>query len=176
MFCWLSVLLFYRHIDLQIPVGYIGLERQQDFGHSPHSCIGEGWAPRLWQKPDKYTAEAAETGRTPQKPPRSILYIAKLHHSSNARKTGNKLILGGSGDRGRRTKDGPGNRASTPSRSMVFLLSIGSIFKSGPERIRQPFPRGKGSTERGFSLRKPNRGLRLAFRAGPLPCCRMKRS
>lgn len=39
---------------------------------------------------------------------------------------------------------------STPSRSMVFLLSIGSIFKSGPERIRQPFPRGKGSTERGF--------------------------
>lgn len=27
---------------------------------------------------------------------------------------------------------------------MVFLLSIGSIFKSGPERIRQPFPRGKG--------------------------------
>lgn len=47
---------------------------------------------------------------------------------------------------------------TTHSRSMVFLLSIGSIFKSGPERIRQPFPRGKGSTERGFSLRKPHRG------------------
>lgn len=45
---------------------------------------------------------------------------------------------------------GQGTRDTTPSRSMVFLLSIGSIFKSGPERIRQPFPRGNGSTERGF--------------------------
>ena len=73
-------------------------------------------------------------------------------------------------------KMGQGTRDTTHSRSMVFLLSIGSIFKSGPERIRQPFPRGKGSTKSGFSLRKPHRGLRLAFRAGPLPCCRMKRS
>ena len=47
-------------------------------------------------------------------------------------------------------KMGQGTRDTTHSRSMVFLLSIGSIFKSGPERIRQPFPRGKGSTERGF--------------------------
>lgn len=47
-------------------------------------------------------------------------------------------------------KMGQGTRDTTPSRSMVFLLSIGSIFKSGPERIRQPFPRGNGSTERGF--------------------------
>ena len=39
---------------------------------------------------------------------------------------------------------GQGTRDTTHSRSMVFLLSIGSIFKSGPERIRQPFPRGKG--------------------------------
>lgn len=39
---------------------------------------------------------------------------------------------------------GQETRDTTHSRSMVFLLSIGSIFKSGPERIRQPFPRGKG--------------------------------
>ena len=39
---------------------------------------------------------------------------------------------------------GRGTGDTTHSRSMVFLLSIGSIFKSGPERIRQPFPRGKG--------------------------------
>ena len=37
---------------------------------------------------------------------------------------------------------GQGTRDTTHSRSMVFLLSIGSIFKSGPERIRQPFSRG----------------------------------
>ena len=43
-----------------------------------------------------------------------------------------------------------GTGDTTHSRSIFFLLSIGSIFKSGPERIRQPFPRGKGSTERGF--------------------------
>jgi hypothetical protein len=47
-------------------------------------------------------------------------------------------------------KMGQGTRDTTHSRSMVFLLSVGSIFKSGPERIRQPFPREKGSTERGF--------------------------
>lgn len=52
---------------------------------------------------------------------------------------------------------------TTPSRSMVFLLSIGSIFKSGPERIRQLFPRGKGSTERGFSLRKPPPGFEVGI-------------
>lgn len=109
LFCRLSVLLFCGHIDLRIPVGYIGQERQQGFGRCPHSCIGEGWAPRLWRKPDKYTIGTVEIGRTSQKPPRSITYTAKLHHSSSARKMGNKLILGGSGDRGRWTKDGPGN-------------------------------------------------------------------
>lgn len=144
MFCWLSVLLFCRHIDLQIPVGYIGLERQQDFGHCPHSCIGDGWASRLRRKLDKYMIEATETGHTPQKSPRSTTYTAEPHRGSNARKMGNKLILGSSGDRRRWTKDGRGTGDTTHSRSMVFLLSIGSIFKSGPERIRQPFPRGKG--------------------------------
>lgn len=107
--CWLSVLLFCGHIDLQIPVGYIGLEQQQDFGRCPHSCIGEGWTPRQWRKPYKYTIETTGIGSTPQKPPRTQLYTTKLYRSSNARKTGNKLILGSGGDRGRWTKDGPGN-------------------------------------------------------------------
>ena len=163
-------------VDLRIPVGYIGLERQQGFGRCPHSCLGKGWVPRLRRKPDKYTIEATETDRTPQKPPRSITYITKPYRGSNARKMSNKLILGSRRVEDGGRKMGQGTRDTTHSRSMVFLLSIGSIFKSGPERIRQPFPRGKGSTERGFSLRKPHRGLRLAFRAGPLPCCRMKRS
>ena len=159
---------------MRIPAGHIGLERQQDFGRCPHSCIGEGWALRLRRRPDKYTIETTETGHTPQKPPQSTTYIAKFHHGLNARKMGNKLILGGSRDRGRWTKDEPGNERHDTQPKHGF--SIGSIFKSGPERIRQPFPRGNGSTESGFSLRKPHRGLRLAFRAGPLPCCRMKRS
>ncbi|WP_368203766.1 hypothetical protein, partial [Alistipes shahii] len=55
------------------------------------------------------TIGITETGHTPQKPPQSTTYITKLHHGLNARKMGNKLILGGSGDRGRKTKDGPGN-------------------------------------------------------------------
>lgn len=164
-------MLFCGHIDLRIPVGHIGLERQQGFGRCPHSCLGKGWALRLRRRPDKYTIGTTETGHTPQKPPQSTTYITKLHHGLNARKMGNKLIF----EDGRR-KMGQGTRDTTHSRSMVFLLSIGSIFKSGPERIRQPFSRGNGSTERGFSLRKPHGGLRLAFRAGPLPCCRMKRS
>lgn len=137
-------MLFCRHIDLRIPVGYIGLEQQQDFGRCPHSCIGDGWASRQWRKLDKYMIEATETGHTPQKSPRSTTYTAEPHRGSNARKMGNKLILGSSGDRRRWTKDGRGTGDTTHSRSMVFLLSIGSIFKSGPERIRQPFPRGKG--------------------------------
>ena len=109
LFCWLSVLLFCRHIDLQIPVGYIGLKRQQDFGRCPHSCLRKGWAPRLRRKPDKYTIEATEIDRTPQKTPRSTTYITKPYRGSNARKTSNKLILGSGGNRGRWTKDGPGN-------------------------------------------------------------------
>ena len=109
LFCWLSVLLFCRHIDLQIPVGYIGLERQQDFGHCPHSCIGDGWASRLRRRPDKYTTGTTETGHTPQKPPQSTTYITKLHHGSNARKMGNKLILGGHKNQEGRAKDGAGN-------------------------------------------------------------------
>ena len=169
-------MLFCRHIDLRIPVGYRGLERQQDFGRCSHSCIGEDWAPRLWRRPDKHTAETAETGRAPQKPPQSITYITKLHHGSNARKMGNKLILGEHKNQEGRAKDRAGNGGLNTQPKHGFLLSIGSIFKSGPERIRQPFPRGKGSTERGLSLRKPRRGLRLAFRVGLLPCCRMKRS
>lgn len=109
LFCWPSVLLFCRHIDLRISVGYRGLERQQDFGCCPHSCLAKGWPPSQWWKLNKHTIETAETDRTPQKSPRSITYTAKSHRGSNARKTGNKLILGGSGDRGRWTKDGPGN-------------------------------------------------------------------
>lgn len=80
---------------MRIPAGHIGLERQQDFGRCPHSCIGEGWALRLRRRPDKYTIETTETGHTPQKPPQSTTYIAKFHHGLNARKMGNKLILGG---------------------------------------------------------------------------------
>lgn len=148
---------------MRIPAGHIGLERQQDFGRCPHSCIGEGWALRLRRRPDKYTIETTETGHTPQKPPQSTTYIAKFHHGLNARKMGNKLILGGAGIEDGGRKMSQGTRNTTHSRSMVFLLSIGSIFKSGPERIRQPFPRGNGSTESGFSLRKPHPGLRLAF-------------
>ncbi|WP_289091562.1 hypothetical protein, partial [uncultured Bacteroides sp.] len=98
LFCRLSVLLFCRHIDLRIPVGYIGLERQQNFGRCPHSCIREGWALRLRRKPDKYTIGTTEIGHTPQKPPQSTTNITKLHHGSNARKTGDKLTLGGSRD------------------------------------------------------------------------------
>ena len=120
LFCWLSVLLFCRHIDLRIPVGYIGLEQQQDFGRCPHSCIGDGWASRLRRRPDKYTAGTTETGHTPQKTPQSITYITKLHHGSNARRMGNKLILGGSGDRGRWTKDEPGNERHDTQPKHVF--------------------------------------------------------
>jgi len=109
-YCFAGSLFYcFAHIDLRITAGYIGLERQQGFGHCPHSCIGEGWALRQWRKLDKYTIEAAETGRTPQKPPQSTTYIAKPYRGSNARKTSNKLILGSGGDRGRWTKDGPGN-------------------------------------------------------------------
>ena len=89
--------MFCGHIDLRIPVGYIGLERQQGFGRCPHSCLGKGWPIPEWRRPDKHTAGTAETGRTPQKPPQSITYIAELHLGSNARKMGNKLILGGRG-------------------------------------------------------------------------------
>lgn len=109
LFCWLSVLLFCRYTDLRITAGYIGLERQQGFGHCPHSCLENGWPTHEWRRPDKHTVRTAETGHTPQKPPQSATYITKLHHGSNARKMGNKLILGGSGDRDLWMKDGPEN-------------------------------------------------------------------
>ena len=87
LFCWLSVLLFCGHIDLRIPVGYIGLERQQGFGRCPHSCLGKGWPTHEWRRPDKHTAGTAEAGRTPQKPPQSInLYrqiSSRLKHEEN---------------------------------------------------------------------------------------------
>lgn len=66
LFCWPSVLLFCRHIDLRISVGYRGLERQQDFGCCPHSCLAKGWPPSQWWKLNKHTIETAETDRTPQ--------------------------------------------------------------------------------------------------------------
>lgn len=50
---------------------------------------------------------------------------------------------------------GRGTGDTTHSRSMVFLLSIGSIFKSGPEQIRQPFPRGKAPSKEAFRCENP---------------------
>lgn len=66
-------------------------------------------------------------------------------------------------------------RNLTTSAFIVFLLFIGSISKNGPERIRQPFSRGASPSAEAPAGKIP-RGVRLAFRSGPLPCCRMKRS
>lgn len=127
LFCWLSVLLFCGHIDLRIPVGYIGLERQQGFGRCPHSCIGEGWASRQWRKLDKYMIEATETGHTPQKSPRSITCITKLHHGSNTRKMGNKLILDNSGSRPANERWGGKRETQHPAEAWFFsFLSVAS--------------------------------------------------
>lgn len=67
------------------------------------------------------------------------------------------------------------NRPFTIPPSIVFLLFIGSIFQNGPERIRQPFHGEHLHLRRPLSGKTPW-GMRLAFRSGPLPCCRMKRS
>ena len=48
------------------------------------------------------------------------------------------------------------NRPLTMPPFIVFLLFIGSIFKNGPERIRQPFSRGASPSAEASTRENPS--------------------
>ena len=170
-------MLFCRHIDLRIPVGYRGLERQQDFGRCPHSCIGGGWALRLRRRPDKYTIGTTETGHTPQKPPQSINLYRQTSSWLKREKNGQQINL--RRQRGSRTVDerwGGKRETQHPAEAWFFSFPSVASSKAGRSEYDNFFRGERAPPKEAFPCGNPHRGLRLAFRAGPLPCCRMKRS
>lgn len=76
----------------------------------------------------------------------------------------------------RRQKGNMSNRAITGcSRSWFFSFSSVASPKTGRSEYDNLFPGEHLHLRRPLSGKTP-RGMRLAFRSGPLPCCRMKRS
>ena len=99
-----------------------------------------------------------------------MTYTAEPHRGSNARKTGNKSISGGSRAMEEANEKWAGERETRhPAEAWFFSFPSVASSKAGRSEYDNFFRGERAPPKEAFPCGNPHRGLRLAFRAGPLP-------